>query len=55
MCAPVVGAGRNGPYMEGGKGWNGLSVDCLVELPALVLLLPLRFSGAKGKYTFVSL
>jgi len=35
MCAPVVGAGRNGPYMEGGrrrrrtgegKGWNGLSV-----------------------------
>lgn len=31
MCAPVGGAGRNGPYMEGRrtggrKGWNGLSV-----------------------------
>jgi len=57
MCAPVVGAGRNGPYMEGGtreKGWNGMGFlfDCLVELPAPVLLLPLCFSGAKEKYTF---
>jgi len=30
----------------------GFLFDCLVELLAPVLLLPLCFSGAKEKYTF---
>ena len=34
------------------RGGMGFLFDCLVELLAPVLLLPLCFSGAKEKYTF---
>jgi hypothetical protein len=64
MCAPVLGAGRNGPYMEDEQGerqsrMDGMgflcgNFDCPVELPPCSPCLDC-FHNAEGKYTFLSL
>lgn len=59
MCAPVLGAGRNGPYIEEDSGKaesNGMGFlfDTLTALSSCLLLFDC-FSNAKGKYAFLSL
>jgi hypothetical protein len=63
-CAPVLGAGRNGPYMEQDRGKGRVewmewafflfgNFDCPVELPPCSPSLDC-FHNAKGKSTFLS-